>query len=95
MTATKNQPHAHYQDIHTAIPLTPTRCHPTAQSQAVKAGEVGLFWCAGHGNPLNLDQLGVVIVLLGSPWAAAQAAARSVLWVGSSAFVADCPSSDR
>lgn len=32
MTATKNQPHAHYQDIHTAIPLTPTRCNPTAQS---------------------------------------------------------------
>ncbi|GAA2616818.1 helicase associated domain-containing protein [Streptomyces roseoviolaceus] len=40
MTATKNQPHAHYQDIHTTNPLTPTRCHPNAQSHEA----LGMVW---------------------------------------------------
>jgi hypothetical protein len=32
MTATTTPSSTHYQDIHSTIPLTPTRCHPTAHS---------------------------------------------------------------
>ncbi|WP_392667699.1 hypothetical protein [Streptomyces sp. LN785] len=63
MTATPAPRHAHHQDINNAILLTPTRCHPTTQSQrsrkpapqhAERAGHRG----GGQGqDDAGLDQL--------------------------------------
>ncbi|SFT31926.1 Type III restriction enzyme, res subunit, partial [Streptomyces sp. ok210] len=41
MTATTTPSSTHYQDIHSTIPLTPTRCHPTAHSQQHTGGRDG------------------------------------------------------
>ncbi|MDT0460695.1 hypothetical protein RM550_34070 [Streptomyces sp. DSM 41527] len=57
MTATTPPPHTPYQDIHTAIPLTPTHCHPTAHSQPTttwsSAGPAPASTCTSPASPLQ------------------------------------------
>lgn len=77
MTATTPPPHTHYQDLNTAIPLTPTHCHPTTHSQvhqqrrALRAGELD-----SHRKEL-LDEAGMVWEPGEEAWEAKLAALRS------------------